>query len=158
MDSVAVLDCDWFIIEGEKIIKKFAWCVVESGDCRSVTFDLPSFAYNYERDLVRQASFSHHIPWNEKGEFSAGDNGLQLLETVNLQQAVFYAKGLDKCRFLEKFLGRTVTNLEEFDCPTYENLTTIPRSTLNKAVIFGLWLRNMRSRTSWVLRDSMFLS
>ena len=158
MDSVTVLDCDWFILEGEKAIKKLAWCSIDTGRSGCLTFDLPKSAYKYARDLQRQATFSHHLPLDERGEFTADDDGEDIIKALNLEEETLYAKGLDKYRFLEKLLRKPVTNLEEFDCPTYENLTTIPRSTLNKAVVFGLWLRNLRSQTSWVLRGSMFHS
>ncbi|GAU89458.1 hypothetical protein RvY_02007 [Ramazzottius varieornatus] len=44
----------------------------------------------------------------------------------------------EKCQIMEEWLPE-VRNLEDLGCPKYEELTEVPKSTRNKALIFALW-------------------
>jgi hypothetical protein len=139
-----VVEADWFTINGQRYIKQLAYCVVGNGSHGCLSFTFPAWMKTYRRDLERQARFSHGLNWADPGTY----NYTQMHQAVNdiiseigepLTSVTFFAKGSEKCRLLEPFIG-PVLNLEDLECPKYSDLICIPQTTLNKALAFALWL------------------
>ncbi len=144
-----VVEADWFVINAEKHIKKLAWCSVQTGLYGEITFDLPAVAYQHREDLQRQSRHSHRLNWREHGKYTSDqvqDGFTEMLELIGPDR-IFYSKGLEKCRLIEQYLNEAVENLENLLCIRYEVLTTLPLSTLNKAAIFALWLKQSQLPT-----------
>ena len=151
-----ILEADWFVIEGRNYLKKLAYCCPSLEKFGEYSFSLPEFACKHQRKLLLQARHSHGLVWHSFGEYSHYQVPVALEELFQKLgkrpcELKFYAKGDQKCELLEKFVPE-VSNLEDFDCPTYEKISLLPKSTINKAVFFGLWLVSSMSPTSLQLR------
>ena len=141
-----VLDADWFVIGETKFLKRLAFAYVDLPISDEFTFSLPKFAHKHSKDLAKQARYSHGLAWQERGKYTPDETAKVfkiLLERIGKPESgiEFYAKGLEKSNFLEKFLEE-VRDLDNFGCPKYSSLTLVPQTTLSKAVTFAQWLAN----------------
>lgn len=139
-----VLDADWFVIEQKKFIKQLAFSSPSLGVSGLFTFSLPPNAREHKRTLYQQARHSHGLVWHTRGSYQYNQVGSAFEEIFRRlrkrpSQLIFYAKGLEKCKLLEKFVPE-VKNLEDYGCPPYKDISSLEQSTINKAVAFGLWL------------------
>jgi hypothetical protein len=144
MATRVVIDADWFVINGQKYLKQIAFCVFGDGMHGIYSFTLPPWVRAYRFALERQARFSHGLDWSSTGTLSH-DKVYQAFDDMAirigkpLSELGFLAKGAEKCSLLEPFLG-PVLNLDEKGCPKYNELTCVPQTTLNKVLVFSLWL------------------
>jgi hypothetical protein len=144
MESRVVLDADWFVINGQKYIKKLAYSVVGKPQHGEYELTLPSWVKPYRATLECQSKHSHYLDWSTPGQYD--QNEIQRV-FEEIEAAVFeegrsvsyWAKGMEKCGLLEGYVG-PVINLEQFGCPKYSNILALPQSTLKKAIAFSLWL------------------
>ena len=138
-----VLDADWFVINKVKHIKQLAFCSPTLGIYGECTFSLPPGAAAFHLDLMRQSRHSHGLDWREMGNYRHDEVAKALIDifkklgTGNLE---FFAKGLEKTRLLQNHLSCPVIDLDSIGCPKYEDLCPHRKTTLQKAVQFGLWL------------------
>jgi hypothetical protein len=144
MATSVVIDADWFVINGQKYLKHIAFCVVGDGMHGIYSFALPPWVKAYRFALERQARFSHGLAWSSTGTLAHDQvhqafNGMVTQIGKPLSELNFLAKGAEKCNLLEPFLG-PVLNLGEKWCPKYNELICVPQTTLNKALVFCLWL------------------
>jgi hypothetical protein len=150
MTAAVVLDADWFVFDGAKHIKQFSYSGL--GKSGTYTFSLPHKARLYAPDLRRQARHSHGLVWNRPGDWNWDQTTLAFADLFDALgrrpvELEFYAKGLEKCQLLEQFVP-SVTNLEEWGCPKYSALSSLPQTTLSKAVAFDSWLASRMSSPS----------
>ena len=142
MTHRVVLEADWFIINKTRHFKRIAFFAPSLGCFREFTFSLPPGVALFKKELACQARHSHKLDWRAKGEFRHDELSRALSVMINLlgeSDLDFYAKGLEKCRLFERYLG-IVNDLDSTGCPKYEDLSTYPKSTLQKALAFGQWL------------------
>ena len=95
----------------------------------------------YAAYFDRQSAHSHYIPCNKNGFFHlSGVNAA--IRTIQYlyhdRDVVFWAKGQEKVNILSSH-GIEVHNLEDLRCPRLEELSSIPKTTLNKARVFAAW-------------------
>ena len=138
-----VFDCDWFVIEDKAHIKKLSYAAPSLGKFGVFSFTLPPGCSTHRASLQRQSYHSHHLPWSTRGDFN--HDQVPTAISIILQRLCrrpsemrFLAKGAEKCLILEEWLPEVI-NLEESGCPKYEDLTKLPKTTRNKALIFSLW-------------------
>ena len=137
-----VLEADWFVIDKVRHFKRIAFFAPSLGRFREFTFSLPPGVAIYRADLISQSRHSHKLDWREKGEFRHDEIYKALSRMIDLlgeEELDFYAKGSEKCKLFEKYLGRVV-DLDSTGCPRYEDLSRYPKTTLQKAIAFGQWL------------------
>jgi hypothetical protein len=144
MNKRVVLEADWFTINGQKYLKQIAFCECGGGKHGTYSFTLPAWVGRYYRALDRQIRFSHGLHWNSAGTHSYNQIHQVLDEMiitmgVPLSQLKFFSKGAEKCRLLEPYVG-PVANLEDLDCPRFEEIANLPKTTFSKSVVFSLWL------------------
>lgn len=151
MEHPVVLEADWFRINGCCFIKRLAYYAPSLGKSGQYTFTLPSSAGFHCKSLEQQAQQSHGLQWNETGSrkyHQIGGVFKQIFRDLrkHRSQLSYYAKGEQKCSIFEQYVA-TVRNLEFRGCPTYENLSSLPKTTLTKAVVFGSWIMESGSPT-----------
>jgi hypothetical protein len=144
METHVVLEADWFTIKGQTYLKQIAFCASGNGKHGTHSFTLPAWVGAHRHALDLQARFSHGLCWNSAGTHRYNQihqvfDELLLELSAPLSQLKFFSKGAEKCRLLEPYVG-PVTNLEDLECPRYDQLTNLPNTTLSKAVVFSLWL------------------
>ena len=144
MECRVVLDTDWFVINGQKYIKKLAYSVVGKPLHGEFEFTLPSWVKPYRAALECQAKHSHHLDWSTTGQYDQEEiqNAFEEIETKVSDcggPVSYWAKGTEKCGLLEGYLG-PVINLELFGCTKYSQILALPQTTLKKAIAFSLWL------------------
>jgi len=142
-----ILDCDWFVLGAERLVKQIAFFDTRSGMSLLYVFHFPKRYRRLARYFDHQSRSSHLIPWDKPGMFRLGDVccALQTIKFVTgAQNVVFWAKGLEKVRILSNH-GIDVINLELVGCPRFDQLSTLHPTTMNKAKAFAAW---------FVLQDS----
>ena len=104
-------------------------------------FRFPKCYQRYAAYFDRQSAHSHHIPLNKNGFFhlcgvTAAIRTIQYL--YHDRDVIFWAKGQEKVNTLSSH-GIEVQNLEDLGCPRFEELSSIPKTTLNKARALAAW-------------------
>jgi len=142
MTHHVVLDADWFVVNKVRYFKAVSFFAPTLGVFGELTFSLPTGASKNRNDLVVQAACSHGLDWRVPGNFRH-DEVEKAFEFVHsrLQHShlEYFAKGSEKCKLLESYLP-TVTDLDTVGCPKFDTLSQLPRTTLQKALVFGQWL------------------
>ena len=136
-----ILECDWFVLGRKRLIKQLAFYDVVNHMHLLHVFRFPKSYQRYAAYFDRQSAHSHHIPWNKNGFFhlsgvTAAIRTIQYL--YHDRDVVFWAKGQEKVNILSSH-GIEVHNLEDLGCPRFEELSSIPKTTLNKARVFAAW-------------------
>lgn len=94
----------------------------------------------------------HSILWTS-GDYEYKDLGL-VIQTINRPNAMYYAKGKEKCKLLSTLFNKNFNNLEDYDCPSIKELPHLgvcdsysyyhnkihSHCAQNKAVAFADWL------------------
>lgn len=104
-----------------------------------VEFSLPPGSTEHKTNLTQQAYHSPGLMWNKSGNFDSTEISLAFKEIFSKLQKrptdlASYAKGLDKCRFLEMFVPE-VQNLKNFGRPSFKKLAKFSRTTLREAFV-----------------------
>jgi hypothetical protein len=144
METRVVLDADWFVINGQKYVKRLAYSVVGKPLHGEYELTLPSWVKPYRAALECQAKHSHHLDWSTTGQYDQEEiqKVFEEIETTVSGYGgsiSYWAKGTEKCGLLESYIG-PVINLEQFGCPKYCHILALPQTTLKKAIAFSLWL------------------
>ena len=148
MRHKVVLDCDWSVIEGTLCLRKLAYAAPSLGRFGEFKFTVPYCCNQFRKDPQRQARHCGGLVWSAgtPGSYYSDlipQNFASLFDELGYRPVslCFYAKGLQRCRLLERWLPQ-VTNLENLGCPKYQNLTSLKKTTLLKAVTFALWVHS----------------
>lgn len=92
----------------------------------------------------------HHINWTF-GQTSFNYLRKNVLDSLVRSSTVLYAKGIEKCKYLEKVTQKPVLNIEELNCPRFAELNTPsiccgldkhqnnPHCALKKVVAYAGW-------------------
>lgn len=142
MTHHVVLDADWFVVNKVRHFKAIAFFAPTLGVFGEVTFSLPPGSSIHRRDLLLQARSSHGLDWRTPGHFRHDevDKALEyVISRLQHPDLEYFAKGSEKCKLLERHLP-AVTDLDTVGCPKFEALCEYPRTTLQKAIVFGQWL------------------
>ena len=138
-----ILDCDWFVLGRQRLIKQLAFVDCESERSLLHVFSFPEELACYDDDFRRQSHHSHGISWDKRGFFDLS-NVCQVMQTLRCHfrgdRVVFWAKGEEKAKVLSQH-GVQVKNLESVGCTRYGQLTEDPQTTMNKARVFAKWYR-----------------
>ena len=144
MGHKVVLNCDWVVIGGITYLKNLAYAAPSLGRFGDFDFTLPLYYHQFRDYTRRQARHSGGLLWSIAGSYYS-DLVPQAFANLFVELGhrpiflSFYAKGVQRCRLLEQWLPQ-VTNLEDLGCPAYQNLTSLNKITLLKAVTFALWV------------------
>ena len=136
-----ILECDWFVLGSQRLIKQLAFYDTYNHVTRQCVFRFPEWLRRYATYFARQSENSRHIPWNKLGFFHLCDVSavIQTMKHVaRAQQVIFLAKGLENTNILSRH-GVQVINLEDIDCPTFDELSSDPPTTGRKAKVFADW-------------------
>ena len=112
--QIVILDCDWFVLGAERLIKQIVFFDTRSGMSLLYVFQFPKRYRRFARYFNHQSRSSHLIPWDKPGKFRVGDVccALQKIKfVIGAQNVAFWAKGLEKVRILSSH-GIDVNNLE----------------------------------------------
>ncbi len=143
MIHTVVLEADWFTVDKVKYIKKLAYFAPTLGLFGEVSFGMPPGFGIYCKDLKLQSRCSHEIDWREIGDYRHDEVHKALQDVIyrlGTTELEFYAKGLEKCKFLERY-ARSVVDLDTTGCPRFDELCQYKKTTLQKAIVFGQWLQ-----------------
>jgi hypothetical protein len=151
MEHNVVVEADWFIIEGENFIKKLAYFCPSLGKSGQFTFNLPPTAKQHRHSLMLQTKHSHGVRWNAPGNYRHDQVQLafeDLVQALGVRptRLLFFAKGNEKCKVLAAHMPYEcgeLKNLEDLGCPSYDKLSLLPKTTLSKAINFGLWQQKL---------------
>ena len=132
-----ILECDWFVLGRKRLIKQLAFYDVVNHVHLLHVFRFPKSYQRYAAYFDCQSAHSHHIPWNKNGFFhlsgvTAAIRTIQYL--YHDRDVVFWAK----VNILSSH-GIEVHNLEDLGCPRFVELSSTPKTTLNKARVFAAW-------------------
>jgi len=141
---VIVLDCDWFILGRDRLIKQLAVVDGQSGEETLHVFDFPDELACHDDNFQRQSRFSHGIPWDKRGTTDL-DNLRQtlhqLVDRFRREDVIYFAKGTEKSRLLSHYGTVPVVNRDEISCPKFRQLSQLSQTTMNKARVFAAWVR-----------------
>lgn len=143
-----ILDCDWFVLGQDRLIKQLAFYDTKNQVSFLYVFRFPQRLKRYAPYFDRQSRSSHRIPWNKNGFFHLGELCcvLQTIKyVVDSENIKFWAKGTEKASILSRH-GITVNNLEDIGCPRFDQLTCIRPKTMNKARVFATWFMFTREQ------------
>ena len=136
-----VLECDWFVLGNQRLIKQLAFYDTYNHVTGQYVFRFPERLRRYATYFARQSENSHQFPWNKASFFHLCDVSAVILtikHVARAQQVIFLAKGLEKTNILSRH-GVQVINLEDIDCPTFDDLSSDPPTTGRKAKVFADW-------------------
>ena len=136
-----ILECDWFVLGSQRLIKQPDFHDTCNNVSLQYVFRFPKRLCRHASYFARQSDNSHHIPWNKPGLLHLCDvsAAIQTIKHVaRAQQVIFLAKGLEKTNILSRH-GVQVINLEDIDCPTFDDLSSDPPTTGRKAKVFADW-------------------
>ena len=141
---VVVLDADWFVHGGFRLVKQLAFCDVKTKTTHLYKLTLPRCLAQYGGKFAKQSRHSHGLDWSEKGEYMFCRIDYVLADIAerlgkNPAKLCFWAKGAEKADILSAY-GYRVKNLEDLGCPPYDKLSSQRQSTMLKAVSFAVWL------------------
>ena len=95
METRVVLDADWFVINGQKYIKKLAYSIVGKPLHGEYELTLPSWVKPYRAVLECQAKHSHHLDWSTTGQYDQEEiqNVFEEIETIVSEAVVLFHTG-----------------------------------------------------------------
>ena len=87
---------------------------------------------------IKQTTYNtrhlHGIAWSSgKLEY---DKFCAVLYDIKVLNAEVFAKGLEKCRLLTRFLGQNVKNLDDYGCPKIQDLVKTDSSWICSIYLF----------------------
>lgn len=105
---------------------------------------MPGFAVQHQINLRQQARHPHGLIWDSRGSSSHDEIAKafeKIVERLNIcpTDALFFCqRTTEMCTFGKLYLigGK----FEKRGCLVFRSMCDLPQTTLNKAVIFGLWL------------------
>ena len=127
-----VVDIECF---SNNVIKEVAVCT--QFYCIGLSLKPPSALDKVSQNHTKQNEWLtrklHGIEWSSGNVFY--HNLENLWRSFKYKNAVYYAKGLPKCKLLESLLEETFINLEDMACPTFKQLVQKSNSAFYTPVV-----------------------
>ena len=112
--SLIVLDIE---LTEKNIIKELGLFI--DGSVQGFSF-CPPKSFKPNKQTSWNTNHLHGIAWSSgKLEY---ENLFAVFFDIKVKNAEVFAKGLEKCRLLTTFLGQNVENLDDYDCPKFQDL------------------------------------
>ena len=145
--SLIVLDIE---LTEKNIIEELGVCIY--GSLHGFSF-CPPKSFKPNKQTTWNTTHLHGIAWSS-GKLDY-DKLFAVFYYLNVMNVEVFAKGLEKCRLLTRFLGQNVENLDDYSCPKIQDLVETDSSWIcsiypfrhktrlhcadRKAKVYGEW-------------------